>query len=100
MVMYLGKVAEYGAADQIFRDPRHPYTRALLASTPHLKPQNRQVHIVLKGEIPSPLAPPPGCVFHTRCPYANERCRAEVPQLRTLDDSRQTACHGNEEGRV
>jgi dipeptide transport system ATP-binding protein len=100
MVMYLGKVSEYGASELIFKVPRHPYTRALLASTPHLKPQNRQEHIVLKGEIPSPLAPPAGCVFHTRCPYANDRCRTEVPQLRKLDDGRQAACHGIDEGRV
>lgn len=100
MVMYLGKVAEYGASEQIFQNPRHPYTRALLASTPHLKPQNRQQHIVLTGEIPSPLAPPPGCVFHTRCPYAQDRCRSEVPQLKKLEAGSRVACHGVEEGRV
>jgi dipeptide transport system ATP-binding protein len=100
MVMYLGRIAEYGDSEFIFRNPRHPYTRALLASTPHLKPQNRQEHIVLKGEIPSPLAPPTGCVFHTRCPYAEERCYSEIPQLIKLEDGRQAACHGVEEGRI
>ncbi|MGW8311854.1 MAG: dipeptide ABC transporter ATP-binding protein [Desulfuromonadales bacterium] len=100
MVMYLGKVAEYGPSELIFRNPRHPYTRALLASTPHLKARNRQEHIVLKGEIPSPLAPPAGCVFHTRCPYVEQRCCSEVPRLLKPDDNRQVACHGVEEGRV
>jgi dipeptide transport system ATP-binding protein len=100
MVMYLGKVAEYGASELIFGDPRHPYTTALLASTPHLRPQNRKEHIILKGEIPSPLAPPAGCVFHTRCPYAKDRCRSEIPLLIKLKDGRQTACHGVEEGWV
>ncbi|MDT8421759.1 MAG: peptide ABC transporter ATP-binding protein [Desulfuromonadales bacterium] len=100
MVMYLGRVAEYGASELIFQQPRHPYTQALLASTPHLKAQNRQKRIVLEGEIPSPLAPPAGCVFHTRCPYANERCAVEIPAHHSLKDGRQVACHGVEEGRL
>ena len=100
MVMYLGRVAEYGKAEQIFQNPQHPYTQALLASTPHLKSQNRQQRIVLSGELPSPLAPPSGCVFHTRCPYANERCRNEIPALLIRKDSSQVACHGVEEGRI
>jgi dipeptide transport system ATP-binding protein len=100
MVMYLGKVAEYGSSELIFGDPRHPYTTALLTSTPHLRPQNRKEHIILKGEIPSPLAPPAGCVFHTRCPYAENRCRSEIPLLIKLNEDRQIACHGVEEGRV
>jgi dipeptide transport system ATP-binding protein len=100
MVMYLGKVAEYGEVEQIFQEPRHPYTQALLASTPHLKAQNRQQRIVLSGELPSPLAPPPGCVFHTRCPHANQRCSAEIPALLSLNDGRQVACHAVEEKRI
>jgi len=100
MVMYLGRVAEYGETEQIFQSPRHPYTQALLASTPHLKAQNRQQRIVLSGELPSPLAPPSGCVFHTRCPHANARCSAEIPSLLSLPDDRQVACHGVEEGRL
>ncbi|HEY5674313.1 MAG TPA: peptide ABC transporter ATP-binding protein [Malonomonas sp.] len=100
MVMYLGRVAEYGEAEQIFQNPQHPYTRALLASTPHLKAQNRQQRIILTGELPSPLAPPPGCVFHTRCPHTNARCRSEIPQLLSLAEGRQVACHGIEEGRI
>jgi dipeptide transport system ATP-binding protein len=100
LVMYLGRVAEYAAAEQIFKNPQHPYTQALLASTPHLKAKNRQKRIVLSGELPSPLAPPPGCVFHTRCPYAEARCRQEIPALLVRPDSSQVACHGVEEGRL
>lgn len=100
MVMYLGKIAEYGAGELIFQEPRHPYTQALLASTPQLRARDRQEHVVLKGEIPSPLAPPPGCVFHPRCPFADSRCREEVPLLRRLSDGRKVACHGVEEGRI
>lgn len=100
MVMYLGRVAEYGESEQIFQNPQHPYTHALLASTPHLKAQNRQERIILTGELPSPLAPPSGCVFHTRCPYANERCRCDIPQPLGLDGDRLVACHALEEGRL
>jgi len=100
MVMYLGKIAEYGRAEQIFEQPRHPYTRALLASTPHLKAQNRKQRVILSGELPSPLSPPSGCVFHTRCPYANDRCTAEIPIQILLNDGRQVACHAVEEGRI
>ena len=100
MVMYLGKVAEYGQTEKIFEQPRHPYTQALLASTPHLKAQNRKQRVILSGELPSPLSPPSGCVFHTRCPYANERCAIEIPILLDLDGNRQVACHGVEEGRL
>lgn len=100
LVMYLGKVAEYGPAEQIFHNPQHPYTRALLASTPQLDAQNRAERIVLTGELPSPLAPPPGCVFHNRCPFANERCKAEVPKVLDGRDKVKVACHGIEEERI
>ena len=96
LVMYLGKAVEYGAKGAIFDSPKHPYTRALLASTPTLDPRRRRERIVLRGEIPSPLAPPPGCRFHTRCPYAVERCRTEIPALRPLGPAR-VACHRAEE---
>ena len=92
MVMYLGRAVEIGPRQRIFSDPRHPYTRALLASTPRVDPKSRIGRIVLKGEIPSPLAPPPGCAFHTRCPHAKERCLAERPALREVA-GRQVACH-------
>ena len=91
MVMYLGKVVEYGSAEQIFHAPRHPYTRALLASTPHLNQENRKERVILTGELPSPLTPPPGCVFHTRCPFATAHCSVQVPQLESFDE-RQVAC--------
>ena len=88
LVMYLGHAVEQGAKARIFARPLHPYTQALLASTPGLASQR----IVLKGELPSPLDPPAGCVFNTRCAHATERCRAERPVLRKLDE-RLVACH-------
>jgi dipeptide transport system ATP-binding protein len=91
MVMYLGRVAEYGQAEQIFTQPRHPYTQALLASTPHLSRANRQDRVILSGELPSPLAPPSGCVFHTRCPFATPDCAQEIPAV-DMFDGRLTAC--------
>ena len=91
MVMYLGKIAEYGTAEQIFSRPRHPYTQALLASTPHLNSAHRQQRVTLSGELPSPLSPPSGCVFHTRCPFAKPRCAEQVPATEEFD-GRLTAC--------
>jgi len=88
LVMYLGHAVEQGPKARIFERPLHPYTQALLASTPGLSSQR----IVLKGELPSPLSPPPGCVFSTRCPHVTQRCRDERPALRELDE-RQVACH-------
>ncbi|HTN50118.1 MAG TPA: dipeptide ABC transporter ATP-binding protein [Burkholderiaceae bacterium] len=90
LVMYLGLVMEQGPKARIFDAPRHPYTQALLASTPGMGHDGSRA--VLKGELPSPLAPPSGCVFSTRCPYADARCRAERPGLRVLD-GRLVACH-------
>jgi dipeptide transport system ATP-binding protein len=96
MVMYLGKAVEYGPKSTVFERPAHPYTRALLASTPTLDPKQRRERIALRGELPSPLDPPAGCGFHTRCPYAVERCRTEVPALRPLGEV-EVACHRAEE---
>ncbi len=91
LVMYLGHVMEQGRKEDIFARPAHPYTQALLASTPGVGARN--VHkIVLKGELPSPLNPPSGCVFSSRCPYAVERCRAERPLPQSLE-RRIVACH-------
>jgi len=92
MVMYLGRPFEHGARDAIFDQPTHPYTRALLASTPAVDPKHRGQRIQLKGELPSPLDPPPGCAFHRRCPHATEICAAERPELRPFA-GRQVACH-------
>ncbi len=94
LVMYLGHAVEQGPKEAIFARPLHPYTQALLASTPGIAGEGvapRQ-RIVLKGELPSPLNPPSGCVFSTRCPHAIDRCRSERPVLRALD-ARQVACH-------
>ncbi|MDW5444756.1 dipeptide ABC transporter ATP-binding protein [Polaromonas sp. SM01] len=93
LVMYLGHTVEHGDKTTLFERPLHPYTQALLASTPGLAGSSivRQ-RIVLKGELPSPLNPPTGCVFSTRCPHVTERCRAERPALRELAN-RQVACH-------
>jgi dipeptide transport system ATP-binding protein len=90
LVMYLGLVMEQGPRAKIFGQPLHPYTQALLASTPGVAARQRR--IVLQGELPSPLAPPSGCVFSTRCPYAVERCRIERPEARLIDE-RRVACH-------
>ena len=92
MVMYLGRVVEQGPAEAIFERPAHPYTRALLASTPAVDPGHRRQRIALKGEIPSPLDPPAGCAFHTRCPHATDICGSELPALRE-HDARLVACH-------
>jgi oligopeptide/dipeptide ABC transporter ATP-binding protein len=96
MVMYLGRPVEQGQGAVIFEAPRHPYTRALMAATPRVDPRHRAERVMLKGELPSPLDPPSGCAFHTRCPYATEICKAERPPLREFDD-RMVACHHAEE---
>jgi len=96
LVMYLGKVVEQASKRELFTMPRHPYTRALLASTPRIDKSERQLRSVLKGELPSPLNPPSGCAFHKRCPYAQARCTTEVPPLRVPTDGRTiglVACH-------
>ena len=92
MVMYLGRVVEQGVKDLIFAQPRHPYTQALLASMPHVDPSKRKSRIVLEGELPSPMDPPSGCAFRTRCAYANERCASDRPELRKFA-SRMVSCH-------
>ena len=92
-VMYLGKVVEIAEKRALYAAPRHPYTQALLASIPAPHPRLRRQRQRLTGELPSALAPPPGCRFHTRCPHARERCRSDVPELRTLADGHQAACH-------
>ncbi|MCA0241468.1 MAG: ABC transporter ATP-binding protein [Proteobacteria bacterium] len=92
MVMYLGLVMESAPREALFAQPLHPYTRALLAATPSVDSGARRERIVLSGELPSPLNPPAGCVFSTRCPHVVERCRAERPALRNLA-GRQVSCH-------
>ncbi|MEQ1521690.1 MAG: peptide ABC transporter ATP-binding protein [Aestuariivirga sp.] len=92
MVMYLGRVVEQGTRDNIFNNPQHPYTKALLSATPTPDPTRKRERIVLKGELPSPLAPPPGCTFHPRCPIAFEPCNKLNPALLAHDNSL-VACH-------
>jgi oligopeptide/dipeptide ABC transporter ATP-binding protein len=102
-VMYLGKLVEEGAVEQLYRDPRHPYTVALLSAIPNADPRRRKKRLVLKGDVPSPAAPPAGCRFHTRCWLYErlgkpERCATEEPQLRPIDEAgHRTACHFAEE---
>jgi dipeptide transport system ATP-binding protein len=93
LVMYLGKVVERAAKAHLFATPRHPYTQALLASTPRITAGARRARQVLVGELPSPLNPPPGCAFHRRCPHAIERCRVEEPRLEEVAGGQQVACH-------
>jgi dipeptide transport system ATP-binding protein len=90
LVMYLGRAVEQGPKDALFAQPLHPYTQALLAGTPSV--DKKRERIVLRGELPSPLNPPAGCAFHTRCPHASERCRQELPALRSVG-GRRAACH-------
>src|SRR6185312_552233 len=97
-VMYLGRIVELGPAEEIFRAPRHPYTRLLLDAIPDLEHVGRS-RTPVGGEVPSPIHPPPGCPFHPRCPLANDRCRAEKP-AHTRDGEVSVACHAVEEGRT
>ena len=93
-IMYLGTIVEEACTDDLFTEVHHPYTKALFSSIPTGKKQER---IMLKGEIPSPLNPPSGCVFHTRCPFATERCQKEIPALREIRPQHKVACHYAEE---
>ena len=92
MVMYLGRVVDRGPRDAIFSDPQHPYTKALLSATPNPDPKAKRERIVLKGELPSPLDPPPGCTFNPRCPWAFEPCPRITPALE-MHGASQVACH-------
>lgn len=91
-VMYLGRLVELGDGDAVYHRPLHPYTQALIAAVPVPDPHCRR-QVCLSGEVPSPLDPPAGCVFHPRCPLADERCRSEVPVLRDMGAGRMAACH-------
>jgi len=90
-VMYLGRIVELADSEDLFRAPKHPYTKALLSAV--LTAEAQREEIVLEGEIPSPMAVPQGCRFHTRCPFAQERCRVEVPEFRELAPDHYAACH-------
>ncbi|CTQ48046.1 ABC transporter ATP-binding protein [Jannaschia donghaensis] len=92
-VMYLGRIVEQAPADALFDTPRHPYTRALLDAIPDPDDRGTAARPRIDGEMPSPLDPPPGCAFHTRCPHATDLCRTDVPAPQTASDDHMTACH-------
>src|SRR5258707_1569014 len=92
-VMYLGQIVEMAPRQQIFTAPKHPYTKALLSAVPVPEPGAIRPPIILKGDVPSPINPPSGCRFHTRCPYVFDRCRTEEPQLRSTGSGQWVACH-------
>jgi len=92
-VMYLGKIVETAPSRRIFAAPQHPYTKALLSAVPVPVPGAARSRIVLKGDVPSPINPPEGCRFHTRCPYVFDRCRREEPQLQPTESGHLAACH-------
>ncbi|MEO3472428.1 ABC transporter ATP-binding protein [Roseomonas sp. CAU 1739] len=95
VIMYLGRVVEEAPSETVFASPNHPYTKSLLASVPRIDSRKRAFSVV-KGEIPSPLNPPPGCHFHPRCPHAMERCRVEKPELKEVAPGQRSACHLND----
>jgi oligopeptide/dipeptide ABC transporter ATP-binding protein len=92
-VMYLGRIVEVASKEMLFANPRHPYTRALISAAPTPNPRIRREKLVIEGDVPSPQNPPHGCHFHTRCPFAVERCKVEAPALKALKDGRLAACH-------
>jgi oligopeptide/dipeptide ABC transporter ATP-binding protein len=94
-VMYLGRIMEIGRRDQVYARPRHPYTQALLSAAPRVRRANEVAipRTILAGDLPSPIDPPSGCPFHTRCPKVQAVCMAATPELRDLGDGRRAACH-------
>lgn len=96
IVMYLGKIVEIADKKSLFQNPQHPYTKALLSAIPSPDPERKKERIILKGDVPSPINPPTGCRFHTRCPFATDICKKQVPELRNLDHmnkGHRAACH-------
>ncbi|MFV0298598.1 MAG: oligopeptide/dipeptide ABC transporter ATP-binding protein, partial [Hyphomicrobiaceae bacterium] len=92
-VMYLGRIVEIGDKKEVFGNPQHPYTKALLSAVPVPDPTISSRRVALEGDVPSPINPPSGCHFHTRCSYAIDRCRTEAPELRVLASGHQVSCH-------
>lgn len=100
IIMYLGKIMEMGAADEIYKNPMHPYTRALFSAIPPVSPFEQKEAIRLIGEIPSPLNLPPGCPFGNRCPYCMEECRALMPELKDMGNEHKVACGRYQKGEI
>lgn len=92
-VMYLGRIVETGTFKQIYDAPKHPYTKALLSAIPKENPFEHKEHVILKGDVPSPINPPSGCHFHERCLYAMDKCKTVAPELQSLEKENQVACH-------
>ena len=92
-VMYLGRIVELAPRERIFAQPQHPYTEALMAAAPIAAPKARSARLVIEGDVPSPINPPPGCHFHTRCPHAEARCRVDAPPLQEIAPGHVVACH-------
>ena len=97
-VLYLGRLVEEAPRDALFDSPKHPYTRMLLEAAPRIDHFGRDVPPP-QGEIPDPINPPPGCAFHPRCPFANDRCKSERPEMKLFGETR-AACHAVEEERI
>jgi oligopeptide/dipeptide ABC transporter ATP-binding protein len=97
-VMYLGRIVEIAPKAELFAAPLHPYTQALIDSAPLPDPRARRTRLIIEGDVPSPIDPPPGCRFHTRCPFAIARCRSEEPRLQEVSPGRFVACHLREDG--
>lgn len=92
-VMYLGELVELGPVESVLRNPRHPYTQSLMSAAPDVDQPGKRDRVQLKGDLPSPLNPPPGCKFHTRCPVAIDRCKTDVPRTEQLGPGHQAKCH-------
>jgi oligopeptide/dipeptide ABC transporter ATP-binding protein len=99
-VMYLGRVVEIADKKQLFTNPSHPYTRALLSAVPIANPKAKRERVILQGDLPSPANPPSGCTFHPRCPVANESCKTKIPILKDIDSGHLVSCHLFTEGKV
>ncbi len=92
-VMYLGRIVEEAEKREFYHNPVHPYSQALLSAVPVMKPRYKKERIILKGDVPSPSNPPPGCTFHTRCPLVEDICRIEVPVLKKVGPDHYASCH-------
>jgi oligopeptide/dipeptide ABC transporter ATP-binding protein len=91
--MYVGRIVEIADVDQLFDHPMHPYTEALLSAVPIPKPKSKKKQVLLSGEVADPANAPPGCAFHPRCPYAEDRCREELPEMRETEPGHHVRCH-------